>query len=237
MHEPVRAASGEDEDGWISISDMMAGLMMVFLFIAIVYIRPWLDQKEKIEEIVATFQASEDALFAALEAEFADDLSRWDAELDRASLALKFKSPDILFAPGREDIRQPFKEILGNFFPRYLDILLRFQDDIEEVRIEGHTSSEWSGTSDVNAAYLYNMRLSQARTRSVLDFCLRLPTSQRYRQWVVAHLTANGLSSGRLLYTSDGSEDAARSRRVEFRVRTKAKERVVKIIQTLGKGT
>lgn len=55
-------------------------------------------------------------------------------------------------------------------FPRYLDVLLQFRDSIDEVRIEGHTNSAWNERSTSDEAYFKNMKLSQGRTRSVLEY-------------------------------------------------------------------
>ena len=77
-----------------------------------------------------------------------------------------------------------------------------------------------------------NMKLSQGRTRSVLEYVLQIPSirqNQEIRDWLKLHLTANGLSSSKLI-TSKGIENKKESRRVEFRVRTNAEKRIVEII-------
>lgn len=223
----------EEEDQWLTVSDLMSGLMVIFLFIAISYIRPMLNEKNRIESIAVTWQASETALADALDAEFTKDFDRWNAELDHDALTVRFKAPEVLFANARSDIKPQFQEILRDFFPRYLKVLAQFKDSIEEVRIEGHTSSDWGGMTS-NAAYFKNMELSQARTRAVLEYALNLPESGAYRPWADEHLIANGLSSSRPIRSGDGIEDPDRSRRVEFRVRTNAKREIVKILQGGG---
>jgi outer membrane protein OmpA-like peptidoglycan-associated protein len=44
-------------------------------------------------------------------------------------------------------------------------------------------------------------------------------------------VTANGLSSSRPILDPSGHEDAARSRRVEFKIRTDAETRIAKILE------
>jgi outer membrane protein OmpA-like peptidoglycan-associated protein len=80
-------------------------------------------------------------------------------------------------------------------------------------------------------AYFKNMELSQARTRSTLTFVLNLPEITSDRTWLRRYLTANGLSSSRLIFDGNHVEDAARSRRVEFRIRTDAETRIAKILE------
>ena len=106
-------------------------------------------------------------------------------------------------------------------------------DDIAEIRIEGHTSSEWQVGTSPEAAYIRNMELSQGRTRSVLEYALQIPSiqqNQKIHDWLTRYLTANGLSSSKLIAYPDGRENRKESRRVEFRVRTNAEKRIVEII-------
>ena len=221
----------ETEDHWISISDMMSGLMIIFLFIAISYMIYVNREKEKIREIAITYSRLQNDLYTDLFDEFKDDLDAWDAVIDRRTISVKFQAPEVLFEAGKDIIKPRFQEILTDFFPRYINILTKskYKDDIEEVRIEGHTSSEWKGTTG-DLAYFNNMRLSQDRTRSVLEFVITLPKITQQKKWVKKNLTANGLSSSKLII-EEGIEDKTASRRVEFRVRTNAERRIVKIIE------
>ena len=70
------------------------------------------------------------------------------------------------------------------------------------------------------------MALSQARTRKVLEYAIDMPALQDHLEWMISRLTANGLSSSQPIHTADGNIDEARSRRVEFRVRTNADEKM-----------
>lgn len=222
----------EEDDHWITVSDLMSGLMVVFLFIAITYIRPMLQERDTVRTIAVAFQQNEAQLVEALREEFEDDLKRWNAELDPETLVVRFKAPEVLFAPAQADIRPQFKAILSDFFPRYLRVLENFRDHVEEVRIEGHTSSDW-GSLPLHEAYFRNMALSQERTRSVLQYVLGLPAVAAHREWATRHITANGLSSSRLVRDTEGNEHPERSRRVEFRVRTNAKQEIVRILETV----
>lgn len=223
-----QASTGEH---WISISDVMSGLMMVFLFIAISYMINVIHEKDKIKEIAVTYNKLQTELYEDLHNAFKNKLDEWGAEIDRETLSITFHSPDVLFEKDSYYLRPQFKRILNDFFPRYIEILNsdKYRGDIEEIRIEGHTSSEATSLT-VDQAYYYNMRLSQDRTRSVLVYVLELASVQGNKEWIREHLTANGLSSSKLVLTSSGEEDRIKSRRVEFRVRTNAEKRIVKII-------
>lgn len=215
----------EHEEHWVSVSDLMGGLMMVFLLIAVVYMVQLEIESRKTRDVAVLYDRLRTQLYEDLLQEFSDDLPRWGAELNR-DLSLRFYDTEVLFPQGEDSLRPAFQDILADFFPRYLAIITssKYRDDILEVRIEGHTSSDW-GSLPEQEAYIRNMALSQARTRTTLAYLLELPAADAERAWIKAHLTANGLSSSKVV-TRDGEEDEVRSRRVEFRLRTDAESRI-----------
>ncbi len=220
---------------WISISDMMSGLMMVFLFIAIVFMHEIQKEQEKVRDIVETYQNIKQQLNMDLNEEFKDDLGRWDAEILDDN-TIRFNSPDILFDKQSAVIKQKFRQILENFFPRYIKILnsKKYRENIEEIRIEGHTSSIWLGANgDKDISYLKNMKLSQERAVSVLDFCYGLGKNNN-QKWLIEKLRANGMSFSKFRRQQNGKEDPKLSRRVEFRVLTKTEEKINNIIHQLN---
>ena len=79
------------------------------------------------------------------------------------------------------------------------------------------------------------MELSQERTRSVLMYVMNLDSINDNQGWLIKHLTANGLSYSHRIIV-DGKEDYQKSRRVEFRVRTKAEKHIDQILEKRDKG-
>lgn len=221
----------QEETHWLSVSDLMAGLMMVFLFIAIALMRNAFLERDKIREVAVAYQENQVAIYDALMAEFSEDLPRWDAVIDSDSLTFTFQSPDVLFAQGKIDLSRQYRELLAEFFPRYMQVLGRFTDSINEVRIEGHTSSVWNSQTNSTEAYFLNMELSQGRTRSVLAYVYDLPAVAGYQDWIKRHFAAVGLSSSRPVLDGQGQENGERSRRVTFRVITNAEIQMKKILE------
>ena len=220
-----------NDNPWASISDMMSGLMIIFLFISVAYMNNVTKEKSKIENIAITWDKTQEKLYTDLKSEFQNDLAKWQASLNRETLSVRFDEPSVFFVAGSAILTPTFQEILNDFFPRYMNILRKYQDNIVEVRIEGHTSSEWIGAKDKLDAYFRNMQLSQDRTRTVLQYCLTLPAISSHLEWAISTITANGLSSSKLIINGNGQEDQALSRRVEFRVRTDSEKRVLKILE------
>jgi outer membrane protein OmpA-like peptidoglycan-associated protein len=221
------------EAHWIPLSDLMTGLMVLFLLIAVTYMMRLEVESTRIREVAVAYNETRDALYKDLHDEFATDLPKWKAELVKNDLSIRFTDPDILFANGKSEVKPEFEQILRNFFPRYEKILAspKYRTAINEVRIEGHTSSEWIKVATPDEAYFHNMELSQARTRSVLSLVMQLPEVASDRDWLKRYVTANGLSSSQPIFDQNQSEDLARSRRVVFRVRTDAETRIEKILE------
>lgn len=224
----VGTSSSTGDEAWVSTSDMMSGLMMVFLFIAIVYI-------QNVGTYLDDINEAQQQICSQLQNEFEAVQEQWMISICEDGLVVKFEN-EAIFPPGDAEISEEFVQVLSQFYPRFMRIVWDNRIDISELRIEGHTSSE--GRIDMSQfdAYLYNTRLSQDRSRNVMDFVLSLDeigSSDEYLQWSFNNLTAHGLSSSNLVYDEDGLEDQIRSRRVEFRLRTSAQDRLSELVRAL----
>lgn len=212
--------SEEREDNAFSLStgDLMAGLLFIFILLLMGALLQVQEKAEQDEEIVRRYDQVKTQLYIDLEEEFKDDLKVWRAEIDSTTLCVRFQEPSMLFDNNMSTLKDNFKVILRDFFPRYIDVLTKpdYRDNIEEIRIEGHTDS--------NGEYFHNMQLSQDRTRAVLQYCMELLDSSNI-EWSRTLITANGLSSSHPIL-HDGVEDKSLSRRVEFRVRTNAEKQL-----------
>jgi chemotaxis protein MotB len=216
---------------WISISDMMAGLMMVFLFIAVVFMQQIKEKEGTATSIVGDYKATSSQLNTALHREFDKDLAKWGAEITQSNI-VRFNEPSTLFDGGKWEIKDRFEVILEDFYPRYLNILTsdQFVNDITELRIEGHTSSRMAKPTPLELKYMYNANLSQKRAFSVLDYVFNLESVADYRKWMVSVLRANGLAFAKTINDpSTNKEDFAKSRRVEFSVATNMEAKLLAV--------
>jgi outer membrane protein OmpA-like peptidoglycan-associated protein len=229
-----RKDEGASEEHWIPLADLMTGLMMIFLLMAVSTMTSVEGVNAKIRRIAVRYDEVHEDLYQDLAREFKDDLPRWGAELHR-DLSIRFQEPDVLFATGSDTLNPRFEAILDDFFPRYVAILSspKYRHSISEIRIEGHTSSFWNQAvpAGSDGAYYNNMALSQGRTRSTLAYVLSLPAVLPRKEWLKSRLTANGLSSSHPIFDKRGREDFRRSQRVEFRVRTDAAARIARILE------
>ena len=209
----------------------MAGLMMVFILIAISYM-------VKSRSAAVLYNNTQNKLIERLNDEFKNDLDKWNAKLIDSTLSIQFLSNEntidgfdkILLKGVALKLVRGLNQILDSFFPKFLNIISsnEFRNIIEEVRIEGHTSS--IGHKKVNNAYFYNMELSQDRSRNVLEYCYLKHTKDNLKPWLIDKATANGLSFSKKIVNDDGSENFKSSRRVEFRIKTNSESALKQIL-------
>ena len=274
MNENNQSLENEQQaDVWISISDLMSGLMLVFLLIAITFmfqvnkdknkvledkdklekilkeneksqkellitnkkleqiLKENEDYRKQIEEISKSFAVIEGQLNTALLEEFTpEELEKWNVTI-LPNNTIRFNSPDVLFRRGNSEVKSLFKGILVDFFPRYIGVLTQptFINFIEEVRIEGHTSSGWNSRTSEIQAYTKNLELSQERAKNVLKFAINIDEVEDKFEWLKLKFRANGLSSAIPILDENGFENRERSRRVEFRITTNAREALRKL--------
>lgn len=217
---------------WMSVSDLMTGLMVIFLFVAIAY----MIQVNESQTVLTDYVDTKNKLHEKMVKEFAGDTAKWQMQIGK-DLSMKFNNPQVLFATGSYQLTDSFKIILDTFIPKYLDILLKdtaLLDNIQEIRIEGHTDTV-PAPKFGNDPFMANVKLSQLRSYSVLEYIKNMPAYQRFsdeqRKRLEYWFTANGLSYGKSV-DSDGNYtaisgnpiDKDKSRRVEFRIVTTGDE-------------
>lgn len=224
-----------DEEHWIPLSDLMTGLMFLFLLIALAYMVEVNFQHSRRQDTLKTYMTTRAELKGELERQFKRELPTWGARLDPDSLGVRFSGKTGLFATGSADLEPQFKIILNNFFPRYLRIINqpKYRSILSEVRIEGFTSTMWRPGASQDQSYLGNMALSQDRTRSVLQYVLSLHTVQPQKRWLTQMLSADGFSYSHLIRRANGGENDDESQRIEFHVQTNANQQIAVALRAL----
>lgn len=161
---------------WLSVSDLMTGLMVIFLFVAIAYI----SRVQKNQSVLTDYVETKNEMHDKLVNEFAGDTLKWQMAIGK-DLTMKFKEPTVLFATGSYELTPRFKEILDEFLPRYFNILLNdsLSNRIQEIRIEGHTDDVPIPRYDLDP-YIANAMLSQQRALSVVRYFRSMPAFKNY---------------------------------------------------------
>ena len=78
---------------WMSVSDLMTGLMIIFLFVAVSYMVKVQDN----QSVLTNYVDTKKNLHEKLVSEFAGDTARWQMSIGK-DLTMKFENPTVLFA-------------------------------------------------------------------------------------------------------------------------------------------
>ena len=230
----------EKESIWVSYTDLMSGLVIIFALVLMVAIFKMHsayeeaqvaveekqaaieEQRKMIEEVVGV----KSEIIAQLVKAFQD--SNLNLDVDPQTGAIRF-SGGVFFSSNSTEISPNGRKYLEEFIPQYVGILLsdQFKDDISQIIVEGHTDTE--------GGYLYNLNLSQGRALSVVQEIYD-PTFPKFKnkEQLSKIITANGRSYSIPIYDSNGKIDANKSRRVEFTFRLKD-DQVLEEIEELVK--
>lgn len=211
-------ADGHEQEYWLSYSDLMAGLLMIFalmLFAALHHYGGIINEAGQIAN-------TRNAIILKLDSIMKADSS--GVVVDPETGAVKF--PDgVLFDEGRADLRPEGKRQLDRFADKYFEVLLgdaQVRSELKSIVIEGHTND--------NSSYEYNLDLSQRRAFAVMMHLLA-QARPPYDSLLKEYVTANGRSFSDLIYCDSavvypypcphGAVDKVKSRRIEilFRLR------------------
>jgi len=221
---------------WVSMSDMMTGLMLIFLLIAVAFMyQVQLKQKDK-EKILVEYNESNLQLYKELKSSFSDKEKVWWMKIN-PDLEIKFNKEDINFETDSFIIPENFKNILKDFIPKYLEIInnKKYNDKIKEIKILGHT---WEC---LDFEYEECLILSQRRANSVLIYLQNTDAFKKLKQEEKDKLnfwfTANWMWDWKLLdknweyiYFTKNKKDDKKSRRVEFKIITNSDSVIKNII-------
>ncbi|MDR0485527.1 MAG: OmpA family protein [Elusimicrobiota bacterium] len=196
----------QDDSFWITMADLLACIMLIFMFLTFYYVHRGLLQER--------------GVYDALKEEFDEEKQKELGITITKDGIIRF-SENAAFEINKYQLKPEFKRVLSLFIPAYINkIYDKYGGNIMEIRIEGHTSSEFAAAKTAEEAYILNMELSQNRAREVLNYILTIEELKQKPglDWIKKKITANGLSSSRLIYKSGGKEDFVNSKRVDFRI-------------------
>lgn len=208
----------EQPNFWASYSDLMAGMLLVFVLLLVVALFHFAEFTERKQEVLDAQQAKMES-FALLQQRLIESLSNAFEEetvsIDPNTGVLQIGSA-ILFGEGEFTLRPEGRSRLVVIFEAYVRVVLdpEFKDFIKQIEIEGHTNT--------NGTYLHNLELSQKRALAVMKELLAHSGEDRAR--LEELVVASGRSYANLILDTAGKEDPVRSRRIEIKFRLKESE-------------
>ena len=210
----------EENIFWITMSDLLLGLMIIFLILFIMSMVGF--SQAKVAE-----QSAQTEMAEKLAKELVNN--KIDVNIDKMSGQVEISDLE-LFDIGSAKLSAKGKAYLDKFFPIYIDTIFsnpEVSDKVENLIIEGHTDSQmFRGLNSADEQYTKNLELSSMRATEVANYVFKTNYNKKYSKKLHKVLIVEGKSNTEPIMTN-GKEDFNKSRRVELEIRMKAGENVI----------
>lgn len=205
----------EENIFWITMSDLLLGLMIIFLTLFIMSIVGF--SQSKFAEKSAQISLAET---------MADKFSKNNVKVNVDKISGLVKISDLeLFDTGSYKLSSNGKKYLDKFFPIYIDTIFsnpEMSDKVENIVIEGHTDSQmFKGLKSQDEQYIKNLELSTLRANAIASYVFKTNYDKKYSERLRKVLIVEGKSNTSPVIVN-GKEDLNKSRRVELKIRMKS---------------
>lgn len=243
----------EESSYWLSIGDLMAGALIIFILLFVLQILNvnkklaekdvLIDRLGNLQGRIGELESREKDLVNKSESLekivgmkqaiiriIIDKFQKENLKIDIDNKTGNIKLDDsILFNLGSDELKPQGKKFLLEFIPKYSDIFFgdkNIRKYVTQIVIEGHT--------DDTGSYLYNLDLSQRRALNVVKFIYgdEMPNF-KWKSELQKIITANGRSKMLLIKDKFGRVERGKSRRVEFQFKLddeRANDEIKKIL-------
>jgi len=207
-----KSATDEEENVfWVTMTDLLLGLTMVFMTLFVLAMTGFTQQKLQQQ---------------ATQSEVAKELSKnmqeqkIDVQVDKLTGQVKISDLE-LFDLNSYVLSSRGKAYLNKFIPIYVNTIFsnpKLSDKITNVVIQGHTDSQtYSGISSKEQQFAKNMDLSLRRANAVAEYLFITAYNRKYTDKLTKTLVVEGKSYTDPVMTN-GKEDYTKSRRVELKL-------------------
>lgn len=203
--------SNEGNIFWITMTDLMTGLVLVFI---VMFFYTYMTSHL---ELVKQNLAKENATKSLEESLKTQNI---DATIDPISGVVKISDLE-LFELSSYTLSDKGKAYLDKFAPAYLDSLFSneyLNKNIDKIIIQGHTDSQtFAGEYNEDEQYMKNMELSLNRAYAVANYITNTPYNKANGNKLRKMIIVEGASFSNPIIINN-KEDFAKSRRVELKL-------------------
>ena len=208
---------GNDNIFWTTMSDLLLGLAIIFMTLFVLAMTGFTQETVKVQQ--DQMKASEQLADRLKEANI-------DAEVDKLTGNVKISDLE-LFDVGSYTLSAKGKAYLEKFVPIYIDTLFSnpsLYENVVNIVVQGHTDSQmFRGLKTPEEQFAKNMELSLLRANAVENYLFKTKYNPQYSEQLRKMIVVEGRSFSEPVLTADGKEDYTKSRRVELKLRVKAK--------------
>lgn len=210
IRKPFKKNDNEEENVfWVTMSDMLLGLMMVFMTLFVLAMTGFTQGKMQQQ---ATQSKVAEQLSKALQQQ------KIEATIDKVTGQVKISDLE-LFDINSYQLSAKGKKYLDKFIPVYVNTIFsnpELYDKITNVVIQGHTDSQtYTGVTTKEGQFLNNMDLSLKRAAAVAQYIFKTSYNKKYTDKLTKTVVVEGKSFTQPIIVN-GKEDYAKSRRVEL---------------------
>lgn len=220
----VKTEAREENVFWITMSDLLLGLMIIFLTLFILAMVGF--TQNSVQEKAAQVELAD-----TLTLKFTEN--KIPAQIDKLSGMVKISDLQ-LYKVGSYELSSEGKQYLDKFIPIYLDTIFsnpEISKNLKNIIIVGHTDSQmFKGVNSKNDQYTKNLDLSLLRANELAKYVFKTNYDKKYDENLHKLLIVEGKS-----YTEpvliDGKEDFDKSRRVELKIELKSNSFIDKFLK------
>ncbi|QOP41855.1 hypothetical protein [Sulfurimonas marina] len=176
----------------------------------------WITKLNK-DTTVTKVQFNSKSLYTKLRELYAQEIRNKQIHITQ-DLNIELLDKSLFFQVGVYKLTSAQKKFLVSFGKKLIPFLMKHHESIEQLQINGHTSSEWAKEPYTNR-YLKNEKLSMQRAYSVFSTLFRSQDLST-QKWLSKIIVGSGFSSSKKEIFNN-IEDKKLSRRVSFKVITK----------------
>lgn len=208
----IKKAEAEEENVfWVTMSDMLLGLMMVFMTLFVLAMTGFTQNKLQQQ---ATQSEVAKKLNQALQEQ------KINATINKVTGEVKISDLE-LFDVNSYNLSPKGKMYLNKFIPVYVNTIFsnpKLADKIVNVVIQGHTDSQtYAGIISKEGQFAKNMDLSLKRANAVEEYMFTTAYNKKYTNKLIKTLAVEGKSFTDPVIVN-GKEDYNKSRRVELKL-------------------
>lgn len=204
-----KAENDEENVFWVTMSDMLLGLMMVFMTLFVLAMTGF--NQSKIQQ-----QATQSKVAEKLSQSLTEQ--KIDASINKVTGQVKISELE-LFDVNSYQLSERGKKYLNKFIPIYVNTIFsnpELYNKISNIVIQGHTDSQtYAGIKTKEGQFLSNMDLSLKRADAVAQYLFTTNYDKKYTSKLTKTVVVEGKSFTDPVIVN-GKEDYAKSRRVEL---------------------
>ena len=205
------AEEAEENVFWVTMTDMLLGLMIVFMTLFILAMTGFTQNK------ITTQSAQSDVAKKLIKNMQSQKVA---AEIDPFTGQVKISELE-LFEVNSYQLSPKGKLYLDKFIPIYINTVFsnkEMSDKVSSIIVQGHTDSQsYAGLSSKEEQFVKNMDLSLKRANAVAEYIFKTKYDKKYSDKLTKNLVVEGKSFSQPIMVN-GKEDYKKSRRVELKL-------------------